>query len=333
MFRFIRLLIVAPLLMPSAFVRAQSSSGLDNDHHKVIAAAPGRIEGSADSVDIGASISGIVEQVPVQQGDRISTGQLLVGINCNDVAAQLEQRTAEYDATTALYRKLVNGPRPQEIDIARSEVQLAQARLAEAQSRLVRSQNLVDRNTISRADFDTSERDSLMATAQLDSAQLSLRLLQAGTRQEELDEAKARMIAADRAITVTKSELEKCQIKSPIDGIVLSKHVSVGELVSLYFPKPLITVAEVHRYRVRAEVDEHDVSLVLIGQKAEIIIESMPKRLRGTVASLAPMMGRRKILTADPADKSDRDVREVIIDIDGEPESFPIGLRVSVLFF
>jgi hypothetical protein len=51
------------------------------------------------------------------------------------------------------------------------------------------------------------------------------------------------------------------------------------------------------------------------------------------VASLAPGMGRRKILTSDPADKSDRDVREVLIDIEGEPEALPIGLRVSVLFY
>jgi hypothetical protein len=44
-------------------------------------------------------------------------------------------------------------------------------------------------------------------------------------------------------------------------------------------------------------------------------------------------MGRRQILTADPADKSDRDVVEVLIALENKPDSIPIGLRVSVLFF
>ena len=53
---------------------------------------------------------------------------------------------------------------------------------------------------------------------------------------------------------------------------------------------------------------------------------------RGHVASLAPVMGRRQILTSDPADKSDRDVMEVIIDFENASENLPIGLRVSVIF-
>jgi multidrug resistance efflux pump len=312
---------------------AQGGSAGANDHAKVIAAAPGRIEGSAEAVDIGGSIGGIVETVAVKQGDRIVAGQLLVRVDCSDIAAQLEQRKAEYEAAVALYEKLVHGPRPQEIEIGKADVELAQARLVEAQSRLARSQLLLTRDGVSRADYDAAERDGQMAAAQLAAAQFRLRLLEAGTREEDLAEGKARTMAAQNAIAVTQAELAKCDIRSPVDGIVVSKHVSVGELVSIYFPKPLVTVAEVHRYRVRAEIDENDVPLVNVGQKTDIVVAASLPRLHGVVASLAPGMGRRKILTSDPADKSDRDVREVLIDIEGEPEALPIGLRVSVLFY
>jgi hypothetical protein len=72
---------------------------------------------------------------------------------------------------------------------------------------------------------------------------------------------------------------------------------------------------------------------VHIGEEAEVIADA-GQRLHGTVASLAPTMGRRKILTTDPADKSDRDVREVMIYVlSGDIENIPIGLRVSVLFY
>ena len=81
-------------------------------------------------------------------------------------------------------------------------------------------------------------------------------LIQAGTREEELAEAKARDAAAGQAIDVAKAELEKCEVKSPVTGVVLRKNVSEGELVSLFYPKPLLIVSETQSYRIRAEVDE-----------------------------------------------------------------------------
>src|SRR5262249_12661860 len=157
--------------------------------------------------------------------------------------------------------------------------------------------------------------------------------LKAGTREEEVAEAKARMIAAKHAIEATNAELAKCEVKSPVDGIVLRKQVSEGELISLFYPKPLVTLSEIRKYRVRAEVDEHDVPPVGQGQKVEMGDNaSNPGRLQGYGSSLAPQMGRRQILTSDPADKSDRDVMEVIIDLESKPEFLPIGLRVSVIF-
>jgi HlyD family secretion protein len=332
--RKILIALLAPSLVVATIACAQAPGEKQEVRAKVAAAAPGRVEGSADAIAIGASISGIVEKVSVQQGDKVVAGQILVRIACSDIAAQLATRTADYEAATALHRKFVNGPRPQELDIARSEVALAEARLAEAKLRLARSQSLVEHNNISRAAFDTAERDNRMAAAQLEVARKRLHLLEAGTREEEIAEAKARMISAQNAVTVTQAELAKCDVKSPIEGIVLRKHVSEGELVSLFFPKPLVTVAELRKYRIRAEVDERDVPRVRTGQIVEIVINtSTPSRLRGHVASLAPVMGRRQILTSDPADKSDRDVMEVMIDIDNKPETLPIGLRVSVIFF
>jgi multidrug resistance efflux pump len=312
---------------------APAPDGKASLQRRVVAAAPGRIEGSAEPVAIGASISGIVESVTVRQGDRVSAGQVLVRIACRVLAAQLAQRGAEQAAATAFHDKLVNGPRPADIEIAEAELKLTEARLMEAQTRVARSSSLHDRNVVSLATRDADTRDAAVAAAQLDSSRLRLRLLREGTRAEELAEAKARMLAAEQAVEVTKSELSNCEIKSPVDGIVLRKHVSEGELISLFFPKPLITVSETRSYRVRAEVDEQDVPRVKQGQMVEIVVNAADKnRLRGRVAAIAPVMGRRQILTSDPADKSDRDVMEVMIDLESKPDHLPIGLRVSAIF-
>jgi multidrug resistance efflux pump len=331
-------LAVVPALLAAiatfAAIPAPAQDGKENAaRRKVVAAAPGRIEGSGEAIAIGASISGIVEKVTVRQGDRIAAGQLLVRVACSDIEAQLATRVAEYAAAEAFHRKLVNGSRQEDIDIAQAELALAEARLAEAQVRVSRSATLLDRNAISQALRDVNDRDARMAAAQLEAARHLLRRLQAGAREEELAEAEARMLAARHAVDATRSELAKCDVKSPVDGIVLRKHVSEGELISLFFPRPVVTVSEVSKYRVRAEVDEHDVPRVKVGQSVEVVVNASEKvRLRGRVASLAPVMGRRQILTSDPADKSDRDVMEVVVDLDHKPEGVPIGLRVSVIF-
>jgi HlyD family secretion protein len=305
----------------------------DDSHPRIVAAAPGRIEGASDAISIGASINGIVERVQAHQGDRVTSGQLLLSIVCDDQKARLALRIAEHEATSSYYQKLVNGARKEEREIAQDELTLSEARLAEAQARLNRSTTLTISNAVSASVKDVDDRDTRMAAAQREVARSRVNLLAAGTREEELAEAKAKDIAAAHAIEVAKAELEKCEVKSPVTGIVLRKNVSEGELVSIYYPKPLMVVAETRSYRVRAEVDEHDLPYVKLGQTVDVMI--FPKdqvRLPGKVTQIAPVMGRRQILTSDPADKSDRDVVEVLIALENKPDNIPIGLRVSVLF-
>jgi HlyD family secretion protein len=323
----------AMLAIATTSVPAQDAGEGAAARHKVAAAAPGRIEGSQEPVSVGAAITGIVEKVTVRQGDLVSAGDLLVRIACHDLEARLAARDAEHDAAEAHYRKLVNGARPEDVEIAHADLKAGEARLSEAQVRMIRSTTLFDRNAVSQAARDVDDRDVRMATALVDAARLRLRLLKVGTREEEVAEAKARKIAAKHSVDVTKSELAKCEVKSPVAGIVLHKQVSEGELVSLFYPKPLVTISEIRTYRVRAEVDEHDVPRVRQGQAVEIVVNgSSPARLRGRVSRIAPVMGRRQILTSDPADKSDRDVLEVIVDLETRPSHLPIGLRVSAIF-
>ena len=146
--------------------------------------------------------------------------------------------------------------------------------------------------------------------------------------------AKADMRSTSHSVEVTTAELAKCEVKSPITGVVLRKLVSEGELVSTYYPRPLFIISETQKYRVRAEVDEQDIAKIKLGQSVEVVAGALQeKRLKGRVSKISPIMGRKQILTSDPADKNDRDVLEVIADLDEKPAGLPIGLRVSVLFF
>src|SRR6185295_19630221 len=92
---------VAQLLLPALIFLPAPMHGQTEGPSKVVAAAHGRIEGSADMISIGASINGTVERVEAQQGDRVMSGQTLIRIVCDDLKARLALKTAERQATEA----------------------------------------------------------------------------------------------------------------------------------------------------------------------------------------------------------------------------------------
>jgi multidrug resistance efflux pump len=319
-----------------AFVIGQNDSpmpALAAIPQKIVAAAPGRLEGATETTALGSSASGVIEQILVRQGDQVAKGQLLARIECNDIIAEIFQHIADNAAATSVYERLQNGNRPEDIAVAEADLALAQARRTEADAAYQRTSALLKSGTSSVALALTTERDSRMATAQVLAARNRLALLKLGPRVEEIAEAKARVESSKRSIEVSRARLAKCEIHSPVNGIVLHKYVSVGELVSIYNPKPLLSLAQTDRYRVRAEVDEKDVTRVHLGQPVSVVVDTTSsRRLSGSVVELGRAMGRRQILTTDAADKSDHDVLEVVVDLDGDASAFPIGLRVSVIF-
>jgi multidrug resistance efflux pump len=74
-----------------------------------------------------------------------------------------------------------------------------------------------------------AERDASIDKAQVKMAESKLALLRSGFRVEEIAEAKARADAAQQVLDVTRARLKKCEIRSPIDGVVLRKYISEGE--------------------------------------------------------------------------------------------------------
>jgi hypothetical protein len=75
------------------------------------------------------------------------------------------------------------------------------------------------------------------------------------------------------------------------------------------------------------------VDKVSVGQRVVIQADALEgKRLNGLVTRVSAMMGRKSISTGDPSDKSDRDVLEVVVDLENNARALPIGLRVTVQF-
>ena len=84
---------------------------------------------------------------------------------------------------------------------------------------------------------------------------------------------------------------------------------------------------------MRAEVDERDIGRTQVGQRVMVQSDSFQSgKLMGTVKSIGSQMGRKKVRTGDPAEKADRDILEVLIDLDEKDKALVVGLSVTAQF-
>ena len=160
------------------------------------------------------------------------------------------------------------------------------------------------------------------------------KLVNAEPLPEELAKVDAEIKGAEERIRNITEHLKKCSIKAPISGSVQRVPVKPSEMVSTVFPQPILSIADTSVWRVRAEVDERDLTRIQPRQPVLIQSDSFAgNQLHGTVAELGVTMGRKQVRTGDPAEKSDRDIWEVLIDLESTESKFlVVGLRVTVQF-
>ncbi|MGE0885332.1 MAG: HlyD family secretion protein [Blastocatellales bacterium] len=300
---------------------------------RVTLACPGRIEGASEMVNVGAGESGLLREVRVREGQQVAAGDVLAVLDCGNLEAELQSARAAVDAAEQVRIRLVRGSRDEERRRAQDEQAREQAVLEQARSQHARMSGLFDSGDISRETVEKTKRDLAVAEASVSAAANRLALVNATPLPEELARADAEIKAAAERVNVIGDRLKKCAVRAPIAGTVLRVHVEAGEAVSTLFPQPIVSMVDSSRLRVRAEVDERDLSHIHSGQRVAVSAPAFAGReFGGSVARIAAQMGRQSVRTGDPAEKSDRDVLEVLIDLDDLDARLVIGLRVTVQF-
>jgi ABC exporter DevB family membrane fusion protein len=299
----------------------------------VALAAPGRIEGLTEMVNVGAAIDGVLESVLAREGNRVRAGQVIATITRRDLEAELQSARSAAESSRQARLRMLRGSRDEERWQAAAETARAQAQVENARSQHERMAALVQKETVSRQTYDKARFDLDIAEAALRAASAHETLVNARPLPEELARVDAEIRASEEHARSIQASLEKCVIRAPISGTVLRTYLKPGEMVSTTFPQPVAGIMDTSRRRVRAEIDERDLGRIHEGQHAVIMADAFPgKAIRGHVANFGSIMGRKKVQTGDPAEKSDRDVLEVMVDIDGSESRLVVGLRVTVQF-
>jgi multidrug resistance efflux pump len=317
----------------SADASASRASRRPPDVERIVLAAPGRIEGRSDTIEVGAAADGVVEAVFVNEGDQVHRGQMLAKIGCSDTEASLAAARADVEAARQGRTRLLRGSRDEERRSAEQRTAAALAQRDQAALNLARIHKLAQDGITSKSELDQARSDSEVAEAHLREATRNEELVKAGPLPEEIAKSDADVTSAEARVRVMEEKLKKCVVPAPIDGSILKTLLKVGESFSSIYPRPLFTMADLSGRRVRAEIDERDVAKVQLNQQVLVFCDAMPgRKLPGRISSLAKMMGRKHALSGNPADKSDRDVLEALVTLDGNANELPVGLRVTVQF-
>jgi HlyD family secretion protein len=297
-----------------------------------IAAAPGRVEPKSGLVRIGSALLGRIAEVSVKQNDKVEKGELLIRLDDDEARARLQAAETEVAS-----RKRERDAQP--LDKARDALRTAEDNVFSAERALTNAQfELEYELQARRSGTGSNER---VAQARDDLARAKNRL-----QEERANYARAQskpnipapnrlesaLQAARSNVAVAEALLKKTRILAPVSGTILQLPAKVGEMVSPSPDQTLAVVGDMSVVRLKAEVDEIDVSKIKVGGKVVIKSNAYPgKAFNGTVAELAPSLTSPQFALRGARRPMDVEVLPVTIDLDGDPPLLP-GMRADAFF-
>ena len=231
-------------------------------------------------------VPGRIRQLHVDEGMAVKQGQLLAELDDRDYRLALEQAASRRDAAAAALALLEAGSRPEEIRAAEAALAEAQARLAYAETEVKRLTKLVPKGLASQDLLDRARMEREANRAARNRASQTLRMLQIGPRQEDIDRARAELAAATSALHEARQKLDYTKLHSPVDGIVSVRLAEAGNVVAL--GTPVFEIDSLHQPWIRAWLNEPDLPRVKLGQTVRVRADGLAETLTGTLAFISP---------------------------------------------
>ncbi|MFQ6038478.1 MAG: efflux RND transporter periplasmic adaptor subunit [Candidatus Aminicenantales bacterium] len=192
-------------------------------------------------VDVGSQVSGKIAKIYVDFNSQVKEGQVIAELDQSTFITRIKQNEANFLRSQA-------------------SVEKARVNLENTKKKYERIKSLFEKNLVSYEEFETIEAQYYSAKSDLRSAEAQLEQAQA-----QLDSSRV-----DLTYTI---------IKSPIDGIVISRNVNVGQTVAASFQAPVLfqIANDLTKMQVECSVDEADIGKVKEGQKVRFTVDAFPE--------------------------------------------------------
>ena len=246
--------------------------------------ASGHVE--ATEVTLSSKIGGTLEWFELEEGDALAEGLEIARMDTIDLELSLAAAEADRLLADSVLRLREAGFRDEEIAEASAQVARARADLDAANRDLRRYQALVDRGSGTKKTRDDALARVEVATENVAAVEARLELLRAGSRPEELDEARARIAGVDARMAQIEQQIIDATVFSPVSGTVTAKLAEQGELLRQGAPLAVVTVLS--NAWLTAYVSAEDLGRIRIGQTATVITDDGQSR-DGTLTFINPV--------------------------------------------
>lgn len=221
-----------------------------------------------DEVRISARVSGEVEELSVNQGDRVQTGQIIVRIDETEYRLALQQSEAALAMAEANMETLIQGVRQQDIHMASSRMEAARAVMDQTATDLVRAKELAEAGALSEQRLQAAETAAIQAEAQYSSTVQGYSLALEGARSTDIEAAAAAVESAEAIVQLALQRLEWTNITSPVAGTVTGTNILRGENI---FPgMTLLTVADMDTVKAIFYLSQPYLSTTQIGNRVTV---------------------------------------------------------------
>jgi HlyD family secretion protein len=272
--------------------------------------ASGRVE-TPLRVDIGSQLTGTVAAVPVEEGQTVKKGQLLIALENSEATAAVEQARAAVEQAQTRLRQLQQVALP----VARQGLRQAQFNLDNVRRQYARAKELHSKGFVGQSALDDAQHNLDLAESQLRTAELQVATNSPGG--SDVLMAKAAFDQAQASLRMAAAKLDYTTIESPADGTLIARDVERGDVVQP--GKALMRLSPVGRTQLVVQIDEKNLASIHAGQSALASADAFPQRRFSAT-----------LVYINPAVDPQRGSVEVKLDVPQPPDYLRQDMTVSV---
>ena len=267
---------------------------------EVILSATGYIV-AHHKIQVASKVVGKVAWIGVEKGDGVQQGQVITRLEDDEYRAQLEQAQGRLVSLEARLLELQNGSRPEEIEVARANLEREKADLANAKINLDRTEQLLRDQVLSRQNYDDAKARYDVQAARVASLDKTYQLVKIGPRQELLAQVRGEIQQARGAVAFAQTQLANTIIRAPITGTILERVVEKGEFVTTGFVGDrgakgyVVSMADLNDLQVELDINQNDFARLASNQRGAIRTDAYRDRAyQGFIEEISPEANRQK---------------------------------------
>ena len=242
--------------------------------------ATGKVE-PLSKVDIKSKASGLIKYLYVNVGDRVREGQLLAELDKETLEAQLKEAKAVLRSAESNLKEMESQGKTFRANLLKAQLEAENRDYEFAMAEYKRQRELFQQGLISKSDFDASEQKMQAAEVAKKSLVAAVTVKEAEIEQNDktIEKVKSAVVQAQAQYERAEEDLNYASIRSPINGVVLSREVEVGDAVSSILQLGsnatlIMTLGDVQELYIKGKVDETDIGLVKMDQPVRVTVDA-----------------------------------------------------------